>query len=102
EPALRPLFSRAPDPASSATFIPISKEEYERMDNYRHLGPTDFTPDLIERRRELQCRLSNNPAPTPDQIAKALLAIHHEKERRIQEREEAIRMVRAKKRDERN
>ena len=102
EPVLRPLFSRAPDPASTATFIPISQDEYNRMDNYRHLGPSDPTPDIIQTRRDLHCRFLNNPAPTPDQIAKALLEVQQEKERRIQEREDAVRMIRAKKRDERN
>ena len=102
EPALRPIFSRAPDPASTATFIPISQKEYDWMDNYRHLGPSDFTPDLIQTRRDLQCQLANNPTPTPDQIAQALLEVQQAKERRIQEREDAIRMIRAKKRDERN
>jgi hypothetical protein len=102
EPVLRPLFSRAPDPASVATFIPISKEEYTRMDEYRHLGPSDPTPDIIQTRRDLHCRFLSNPTPTPDQIAKAILEIQQEKERRIQEREDAVRMIRAKKRDERN
>ena len=101
EPVLRPLFSRAPDPSSPATWIPISDAEYIRMDNYRHLGPSDPTPDIIQRRRELHCRFIDK-TPTPDQIAKALLELEQEQARSVKEREDVIRMIRAKKRDERN
>jgi hypothetical protein len=83
-------------------WVPISDEEYKKMDNYKSLGTTDPIPEIRQRRRILSCHFLNNPTPTPDQIAKALLEIEQEDARQVQEREAAIRIIRAKKRDQRN
>jgi len=100
EPALRPLPS-SPDPApdSIPTFIPISEKEYEWMDKYIPQGLADPLPDIIRRRRLLHVHFQDNPTPPPDEIAKILFEYDDNEARRVKERENAMRTIRAKKRD---
>ena len=103
EPALRPMpTSPAPAPDSVPTFIPISEKEYEWMNKYIPQGLADPLPDTILRRRLLNIHFKNCPTPPPEEIAKILFEFDEDQARRVKEREDAMRTIRAKKRDLRN
>jgi hypothetical protein len=103
EPALRPLPS-SPIPAADSlpTFIPISEKEFEWMNKYMPQGLADPTPDIILRRRLLNVHFKDCPTPPPDEIAKILFEFDENQARRVKEREDAMRTIRAKQRDLRN
>jgi hypothetical protein len=103
EPALRPMpTSPAPAPDSVPTFIPISEKEYEWMNKYITQGFADPLPDTILRRRLLNIHFKNCPTPPPEEIARILFEFDEDQARRVKEREDAMRTIRAKKRDLRN
>ena len=103
DPALRPMLSSPPPSLDSTpTFIPISEKEFQWMNNYVPQGLIDPIPDNIIRRRFLHARFKDDPNPTPDEIAKALLEVEEDQLRMVEDREKTMRAIRAKKRDQRN
>jgi hypothetical protein len=70
------------------------------MDKYMPQGLADPTPDII--RRLLNIHFKDNPTPPPDEIAKILFEYDEDQARRVKERENAMRTIRAKQRDLRN
>jgi hypothetical protein len=102
EPALRPAFTKPPAPDSIATWVPISDAEYEKISDYEPMGPLDGLYDTYQRRRKLGSFFPQGSNPTPEEIAKALLEIEREEAQAIQGREDLVRQLRARQRDQRN